>query len=122
MKPLPDNFHSDGFDFRILRRGGDVALVVKSKPGGTSSYEVVRLIHVPARQMFGRLVPAHEAMPASEQWGQRGWSYPDRDRAEAKYRKLTGHARTGAEMPRSSNDEGKNSPDRQMVGVMEARI
>ena len=121
MKLLPDTFHSDGFDFRLLKRDANVALLVKSKPGCVASYEVVKLMRVPAREMFGRPVEAHEAMPASEQWGQRGWSYPNRDQAEVRFRKLTGIS-TGAEIPRISNDEGQNSLDAQVVRIMEATI
>jgi len=117
MTPLPDTFRSDGFDFRLLRRAGAVALLVKSKPGGTPSYEVVRLVRVPEREMFGRVIPAHEAMPASEQWGERGWTYSDRDRAEAKFSDLTGTGGTDAGMPRSTHAEGQNSrlPEPQAV-------
>jgi len=29
----------------------------------------------PEREMFGKLVPAHEAMPGSEQWGRAGLDF-----------------------------------------------
>lgn len=108
MTPLPDIFRNDSFDVRLLNRAGAVALLSKSKPAGRVSYEVVRLIRVPEREMFGRVIPAHEAMPASEQWGERGWTYCDRDRAEAKFRKLTSTGSTGAGMPRTTHDKGQN--------------
>jgi len=106
MTPLPDRFRSDTFDFRLLKRAAAVALLSKSRTAGYVSYEVVKLVRVPDRQMFGRVVPAHEAMPASEQWGERGWTYSDRDRAEAKFAKLSA-VETGSGMPRSTNDEGR---------------
>ncbi len=108
MTPLPDTFRSDGFDFRVLKRAGAVALLVKAKPGASPSYEVVRLVRVPEREMFGRVIPAHEAMPASELWGERGWTYSDRDRAEAKFSELTGTGGTDAGMPHSTHAEGQN--------------
>lgn len=108
MTPLPETFRSDQFVFRVLNRKGDVALLAKAKPGGSTSYEVVRLVRVMEREMFGRVIPAHEAMPASEQWGERDFSYCDRDQAEGKFRELTGDGGTGAGMPRVTHDRGQN--------------
>jgi len=88
MTPLPDQFRSDGFDFRMLKRAGDVALLVKSKPDGTPSYEVVVIQHRPAEVICGREYPAREAMPRSEGWGASGWTYIDRDAAEVRFDKL----------------------------------
>jgi len=106
--PLPETFRNDQFDFRVLKRESNVALLAKAKPGGTTSYEVVRLVRVTERELFGRVIPAHEAMPGSEQWGERGFSYCDRNRAEAKFRELTGKDGAGAEMPRVTHDKGRN--------------
>jgi hypothetical protein len=36
MKPLPTTFRSDGFDFQLLLREGDVALLRKTKPASHS--------------------------------------------------------------------------------------
>ena len=107
MTPLPDTFRHDGFDFRLIKRTGAVALLSKSKPAGHVSYEVVRLVRVAEREMFGRTIPAHEAMPASEQWGERGWTYCDREQAEKKFSELTGTDSTGTGMPRITHDEGR---------------
>ncbi len=117
MTLLLDQFRSDGFDFRLLKRAGDVALLVKSKPGGTPSYEVVKLVCAPDREMFGRIIPAHEAMPPSESWGQRGWTYCDHDRAEVKFAKLSA-AETGARPPRITIAEGQTSHDHPRQAVL----
>src|SRR5262245_36209737 len=82
VKSLPDNFRSDGFDFSVLNREGNVALLAKSKPGGVTSYEVVVIQHRPAEVICGQPYPAREAMPRSEEWGVAGWSYCDRDQAD----------------------------------------
>ena len=88
MKPLPDTFRSDGFDFRLLRRDADVVLLVKSKPSGTASYEVVILQHRPAEIIGGIHYPPREAMPRSADWGISGWSYATHETAEARFQKL----------------------------------
>jgi hypothetical protein len=117
MTPLPDQFRHDGFDFRLLKRIGDVVLLVKSKPGGTPSYEVVKLIRAPDREMFGRIIPAHEAMPPSEAWGQRGWTYCDRDRADTKFAALTS-IDSGARPPRFTIAEGQKRHDHPPQAVL----
>jgi hypothetical protein len=67
---LPTTFRSDGFDFQILDREGEVALLAKKKPRWNFSiYEVVRVQAWPAELIKGRFTPEREAMPRSEQWG-----------------------------------------------------
>jgi hypothetical protein len=86
MKPLPTIFRSDEFDFILFRRNRLVALFQKSK--STHKYpvfEVVQIQELPTREIFGRVVEAHEAMPSSEQWGTYGWSYSDFSLAEKKF-------------------------------------
>ena len=87
MTPLPDHLRVDGFDLRLLKREGDIALLEKSKKGYENrSYEVVRIQHHPDTHWpDGRITPAREALPSNEQWGDHGWSYRDEDEARAKY-------------------------------------
>ena len=83
---LPTTFRSDGFDFQILNREEKVALLAKEKPGwGFHLYEVVRIQVWPAEWIKGRFTPEREAMPRSEQWGVRGWSFADMDDARGKF-------------------------------------
>jgi hypothetical protein len=39
--------------------------------------------------MFGALIPAHEAMPGSEQWGSQAWTFTSEEKAREKFQKLT---------------------------------
>ena len=89
MTPLPDQFRNDGFDFRLLKRAGTVALLAKVRPNGTPSYEVVVIQHRPAEVICGREYPAREAMPKSKDWGTSGWTYADREAADTRFNKLT---------------------------------
>jgi hypothetical protein len=91
LKPLPERFRYDNFDFRMLKREGDIAIFAKSSPSHPrepDSYEVVRVQRKPARLLFGRDIPAHEAMPASEDWGIHGWTYAKLEAAEKKFAEL----------------------------------
>jgi hypothetical protein len=90
--PLAPTFTSGGFNFRMLRREGDVALLSKvHRHGRVESYEVVRIQHRRAKVMpNGKPLPAREAMPASEQWGTAGWTYPDLASAERRFAQLLG--------------------------------
>ena len=84
MNRLPERFRSDGFDFRVLKRVDNVALLEKIKHSGAASYEVVIIQSRPAETIYGLSYPAREVMPMSEAWGVLGWSYCDRVAAEAK--------------------------------------
>lgn len=85
MKPLPEKFSKDRFDFELCDREGDVAMFRKVHQGGTvPSFEVVIVQKHRERTIAGKLIPAGEAMPYSEQWGEKGWTYPDRKAATDK--------------------------------------
>ena len=84
---LASHFVSDGFEFRLIDRRGDVALFKKSKLG-RQFYEVVIVQELPAGTIFGRSYPAREAMPPSEAWGIHGWSLTTAERAQEKLAEL----------------------------------
>jgi hypothetical protein len=89
VKLLPATFKSGGFQFRQLDRVGRVALFEKRKrPGGATSFEVVKIRRLPARKVFGVEYPPSEAMPATESWGTSGWTYCDVGSARVKFRAL----------------------------------
>ena len=89
MKILPTTFRSDGFDFELLKRDGDIALFRKTKPRlRFESLEVVVIQRHETFEIEGKLIPASEHLPRSEQWGSAGWSYRDRPSAERKFNQL----------------------------------
>lgn len=89
MKPLPETFRQDGFDFRILRRRGRVALLAKGKPGHRlQSFEVVLIRERPAEIICGYEYPEREAMPPSESWGEAGWTFTTQANAETAFDRL----------------------------------
>jgi hypothetical protein len=100
---LPTTFRSDGFDFQILNREGEVALLAKKKPKWNFSiYEVVRVQVWPDELIKGRFTPEREAMPRSEQWGVHGWSFADMDDARRKFYELVSvKQRKAARRPRN---------------------
>jgi hypothetical protein len=89
MTPLKTQFRQHGFDFNLLKRHGQIALLKKTSDQGIDSFEVVVIQQRKQTTMFNRVVDAHEAMPPSESWGTYGWSYNDEDRANRKYRELS---------------------------------
>jgi hypothetical protein len=91
VKTLPKEFRSDGFDFRLIMREGDIGLLVKTKRGWVCSFwEVVKIQHLSEKLWpNGQITPAHEAMPASESWGTKGWSFSIREKARQKLDSMT---------------------------------
>ena len=97
MKTLPTAFRSGGFDFKLLARDGDIALFRKTKPVfGFESFEVVVIQRHETFEIEGKLIPASEHLPRSEQWGSAGWSYRDRPSAERKFNQLISATGFGA--------------------------
>lgn len=79
-------FVQGGFVFRLIRREGDVAMLVKTKPGMSyESIEVVVLEPAVTKIVKGAVVQFEESLPRSEAWGKRSWTYPDQDDADRKF-------------------------------------
>ncbi len=96
MIPLPTTFKSDGFNFRQIDRQGKLAIFSKSKDGGAETFEVV-IIQKHADYTFpgaDKVTPAHEAMPPSNSWGQKGFSMTTLEDARHKLAKLMAEAVT----------------------------
>ena len=64
------------------------AVFEKSKGERIVCYEVVIIQCLPSREVFGKSVLAHEAMPPSASWCYKGWSYVDETSARRKLREL----------------------------------
>ena len=66
MRPLPEEFRKDGFDFRLMRRRGNVAVYEKSKPEHAEpTYEVGKSVatrqDLPLARTLKPQSPGHQA-------------------------------------------------------------
>jgi hypothetical protein len=84
LSTLPVTFSRGGFDFEQLQRSGNVALFGKQR-GAHRSFEVMMLERRTCRVVYGKICPAHEVLPPSSRWGQKGWTLMTLARAEAKF-------------------------------------
>jgi len=85
-RPLPLQFRHDGFDFTLVRRTENVALLAKRKPTHRqTSYEVVVIQRLNACNINGREYPEREVIPRSETWGTLGWTYRDQQSALTRF-------------------------------------
>lgn len=76
MQPLPSTFRSDGYDFTLIKRTGNVALFSKHKRGHKlTHHEVVIIQHKEAQSLPGGYdYPDREVMPVADNWGTLAWS------------------------------------------------
>jgi hypothetical protein len=89
MKHLMPEFHKAGFDFKLLLRDGDIALLRKTKPGFSfESYEVAIIQRHNGYEIAGVKIEPGENMPSSEQWGVKGWTCRTYDDACTKFNAL----------------------------------
>ena len=87
-KPLPKEFHRDGFQYRQIAREGDAAIYEQKWLGcadPTSAYEVIRIRRRKAFQIGGRFINPAEVYPNSEAWGVDGFTFTDWNKARAKF-------------------------------------
>lgn len=95
MKALTTEFKSHGFDYKQVKRDGDVAIFSKTKPNQSGeSYEVVRVKKYPTYAIAGVEIPEHESLPGDESWGDDGFTFTDLEKAKEKFYKLFADAPT----------------------------
>jgi len=84
MTPFPTSFRKSGWDYRLLERDGDVAILEQTKAGCDVRYEVVIVQRHNGYEIGGSVVPAGEVMPSPEMWGVKGWTFMDIESAKRK--------------------------------------
>jgi hypothetical protein len=89
-KPLPIRFRHDGFDYRQIAREGRFAIYEQTWKGNehSAAFEVICIREREAFEVAGRFVPPAEVYPRSEQWGELGWTVPDKESAFRKLREI----------------------------------
>ena len=86
MTPLAFPFMRGGYRHELVAREGDVCLVER---GGGAHYEIVVLRHRSAESFpNGDSLPAREGYPKTSEWGEFGWSYVSREKAEGWYQTI----------------------------------
>lgn len=90
-KPLAKEFRRDGFTYRQITREGDGVVYVQTWNrccDPAVCFEVIRVRRRDGFQIGSRFVAPAEVYPRSEQWGELGWTFCDKDAAFAKLRAL----------------------------------
>jgi hypothetical protein len=88
MQLLPTKFKKQGFDYEQIERNALTAIYSQNLDGEIRAYEVVRITVAPAGEIMGNPVVEREMLPGNEQWGIRGWTYWDLEKARARAREL----------------------------------
>lgn len=85
---LPGQLRHDGFDLRLVKRVGRVALYEKTK-GEYTCWEIILVRKRSGRLLpTGKFLPARECYPASSDWGIRGWTAMTLTRAKKRFNEL----------------------------------
>jgi hypothetical protein len=102
-KPLPKEFQRSGFNYRQIAREGDAAIYEQTGTGCAEPSPAYEVIHIRRREGFeigARFVEPSEVYPRSEAWGMDGFTFDNRDKAWAKFLRLSLEepAKTGREV------------------------
>lgn len=86
MKKLETEFKRWGFDWKILDRTENWALLEQVISDSVSNFNVARIKKCQESNINGNIIPEQELLPSAEQWGQCAWNYgPNKARAEERY-------------------------------------
>jgi len=96
MIPLAPQFRARGFNWRIVQREGDIAIVEQNKEGWTNPVlNVVIVQKVKGGPMpRGRTSEDREALPGWEDWGDLAWTCHSREDAKARFNALVDNRQT----------------------------
>lgn len=90
MKKIEKSFKKYGFDFKQIKRVGDVAIFEQSKPewpAGDVRYETVKIGRHNGYYMGGQKITAAETYPGNSLWGIQGWTDTSLEKAEQRFKK-----------------------------------
>ena len=89
-KALKTAFRSKGFDYRQLKRKGDIAMFEQTKPGLSGKwFEVVVVQRHDGYEKGDVKIEAAETMPSTSQWGKKGFTFRTQEAAERKFQQLS---------------------------------
>ena len=89
MKKIKEQFTKCGFNYKQIKREGDLAIFEQSKSYRSyARYEVVRLGRHDGYERQGSYIEPAETYPGSSLWGIRGWTYHTLDKALEKFTEI----------------------------------
>lgn len=92
MKRLENTFRSKGMQYDVLERftvqSGDTTNDYVYCVVDQSHFAIMEVIQDEECERFGTIIPAHERIPSSEQWGSKAWSFQTPKQADKKKREL----------------------------------
>lgn len=94
MRLIPNEFKTNGYNYRLLRRTDAYAIYLQFNDKGVQMYELHKLRILEPRQhvIDGRevVLPKREALASNELWGSHGWTFYSVLECENKIRELEG--------------------------------
>jgi hypothetical protein len=88
MIPLPKISKKWNFEWEVVERSGDYA-IMKQTQKGSLNYNVIKIIKAPEAKLGKNTIPAKEKIPADSQWGTYAWNFGrDLEKAREKFNSL----------------------------------
>ena len=90
MKKIEKSFTKYGFNFKQIKRVGDVAIFEQSSPKwerGDVRYEIVKIGKHNGYYLGGSKLEPAETYPGASLWGIQGWTAVTMDQAEKQFAK-----------------------------------
>lgn len=85
MRKLENDFRSKGMNYKTILRfsveKGEKTVSYIYCSVEDSHFAVMEVIEDKESERFGVVIPAHERIPSSEQWGQKAWSFQTEEQA-----------------------------------------
>lgn len=91
MKKLENVIHKKGFVYTLVKRQGNVAIYEQQMEAIQNSlkhYEVILVGSHNGVKIANNYLPPAELYPSSSQWGNSGWTFLEKTKAEEKFTNL----------------------------------
>ena len=87
-KILPDFYHKNSYDFKLVERNGDVAIFGQYNEGVLIAYEVFEIRKQKAANFGDIHYEAKERVPGNEEWGSNAYTVYSLEKAEIKMQQI----------------------------------
>lgn len=105
MKPLPETYRKNSYDFKLVSRIDDVAIYEQREPENNRllGYEVF-LVHKQTGEAFGKKLEEKEVTPGNSEWGYNGFTVHTLEAAKQKQSELLARVKKMLEKRESANE------------------
>ena len=91
---LPAELRKNSYDYKLLKREGDIAIYTQSHKGEVIGYEVFKVLWKKGATINGQVIKPGEKFPSDNDFGKTAWACSNLERAELRFQEFLNKTKT----------------------------